>query len=80
MKRYRLELDKEGCLGIYHKANDGSLEIWLGNIVEPLSANPVLALGTPLGVIGVRKILDLFKRWKKDRHPARRRENLRRGP
>jgi hypothetical protein len=67
---YKLEVESDGNLGIYSKAEGSHPEIWVGNILEPESPNPVLTLGTPLGILGVQKILDLFKRWKTHRHPA----------
>jgi len=67
---YKLEVESDGNLGIYSKSEDSHPEIWVGNILEPESPNPVLALGTPLGILGVQKILDLFKKWKAHRHPA----------
>ena len=57
---YKLEVESDGNLGIYCSEP----ELWIGNILEPESPNPVLALGIPLGIIGVRTILDLFKQWK----------------
>jgi len=67
---YKLEVESDGNLGIYFQADDAQPEIWVGNILEPESPNPVLALGTPLGILGVQKILDLFKKWKPQRHPT----------
>jgi hypothetical protein len=63
MGRYRLELDTDGNLGIYHKTG-GSPDLWIGDILEPESPNPALALGIPVGILGVRKILDLLEKWK----------------
>jgi hypothetical protein len=68
---YKLEIESDGNLGIYSQSDEAHPEIWIGNILEPESPNPVLALGTPLGILGVRKILDLFKKWKTQPHPAR---------
>jgi hypothetical protein len=67
---YTLELESDGNLGIYSKSESSHPEIWVGNILEPESSNPILALGTPLGILGVQKILALFKKWKTQRHPA----------
>ena len=64
MNHYKLEIESDGNLGIYHKVDSSRPEMWLGNILEPDSANPVLLLGIPLGLIGVRKILALFEKWK----------------
>jgi hypothetical protein len=60
MGRYKLEVESDGNLGIYCSQP----ETWIGSILEPESPNPVLALGTPLGILGVRRILDLLKKWK----------------
>lgn len=68
MNRYRLELESDGNLGIYHKTESSQPEVWLGNILEPESPNPALLLGIPLGILGVRKILALFERWKVAEH------------
>ncbi len=65
---YKLEVESDGNLGIYSKSKGPQPEIWIGNILEPESINPVLALGTPLGILGIQKILDLFKKWKAGRH------------
>ncbi len=67
---YKLEIESDGNLGIYSKAEGSHPEIWVGNILEPESPNPVLVLGTPLGILGVQKILDLFRKWKIKRHSA----------
>ena len=66
MGRYKLQMESDGNLGIYC----AEPEVWLGSILEPESPNPVLALGIPLGIIGVQKILDLFKDWKAGRRSA----------
>ncbi|MCR4414385.1 MAG: hypothetical protein NUV77_18350 [Thermoguttaceae bacterium] len=68
MNRYRLELESDGNLGIYHKAEGSQPDVWLGNILEPESPNPALLLGIPLGILGVRKILALFEKWKGAEH------------
>ncbi len=68
MNRYQLEVESDGNLGIYFKADGSRPQLWLGNILEPESANPVLALGTPLGILGVQKILVLFEKWKVAKH------------
>lgn len=68
MNRYRLEAENDGNLGIYYKADGSQPEVWLGNILEPESQNPALLLGIPLGILGVRKILDLFEKWKVAEH------------
>ena len=64
MSRYKLELDSDGNLGIYHKTGGSQPDLWIGDILEPESPNPVLALGIPVGILGVRKILDLLEKWK----------------
>ncbi|MGO8745111.1 MAG: hypothetical protein ACLQNE_03895 [Thermoguttaceae bacterium] len=64
MNRYRLDVQSDGNLGIYHQADSSQPEVWLGNIVEPESPNPALLLGIPIGILGVRKILALFEKWK----------------
>jgi len=64
MNRYQLEVESDGNLGIYYKADGSQPQVWLGNILEPESSNPALLLGIPLGILGVRRILDLFKKWK----------------
>jgi len=64
MNRYQLEVESDGNLGIYYKADGSQPQVWLGNILEPESPNPVLLLGIPLGILGVRKILALFENWK----------------
>ena len=68
MNRYELEIGSDGNLGIYFKADASRPQLWLGNILEPESANPVLALGMPLGILGVQKILALFEKWKAAEH------------
>lgn len=60
MARYKLEMESDGNLGIYCSQP----EVWIGNILEPESPNPVLVLETPLGILGVQSILDLLKKWK----------------
>ena len=77
--RYKLEAESDGNLGIYSKSEGSEPEVWIGNIVEPESPNPVLVLEIPLGILGVRSILDLFKKWKAEhrttsgkRQPSRR--------
>jgi hypothetical protein len=67
---YKLEVESDGNLGIYSKPEGSHPGIWIGNILEPESPNPVLVLGTPLGILGVQRILDLFKKWKTQRHTA----------
>jgi len=67
---YKLEVESDGNLGIYSKPDLPGREIWIGSIQEPQSSNPVLALGTPLGILGVEKVLHLFKQWKARPHPA----------
>ena len=67
MARYKLEVETDGNLGIYWKRQGSQPEVWIGNILDPESANPALALGIPLGILGVQKILDLFKKWKTGR-------------
>ena len=64
MSRYKLELDSDGNLGIYHKAGGSQPDLWVGDILEPESPNPVLSLGIPVGLLGVRRILDAFEKWK----------------
>jgi hypothetical protein len=64
---YKLEVESDGNLGIYSKPAGSFPEIWIGNILEPESPNPALALGIPLGILGVHKILDLFNKWKTER-------------
>jgi hypothetical protein len=68
MSRYQLEIESDGNLGIYFKADASQPQVWLGNILEPESVNPVLALGTPLGILGIQKILALFEKWKAGEH------------
>jgi hypothetical protein len=68
MARYRLELDSEENLGIYHKTGGAQPDLWIGDILEPGSSNPMLALGIPVGIIGLRKILDAFEKWKVSDH------------
>jgi hypothetical protein len=63
MTGYKLEVERDGNLGIYSQFGGCQSEVWIGNILEPESPNPVLVLGTPLGLLGVRRILDLFKKW-----------------
>jgi len=63
MAKYMLELDNEGNLGIYYRASATGSEVWVGNILEPDSPNPTLVLGIPLGILGVRKVLAVFKKW-----------------
>jgi len=65
---YKLEAESDGNLGIYTTPEGPHPEIWIGNILEPKSPNPVLLLGIPLGILGVRKILALFERWKVAEH------------
>jgi hypothetical protein len=65
MARYKLEIENDGNLGIYCSQPD----LWIGNILEPTSSNPVLVLEMPVGIIGVRKILALFDKWKLADHP-----------
>ena len=72
MTSYKLELDSEGNLGIYHKSGGSLPDLWIGDILEPKSPNPVLALGIPVGLLGVRKILDLFEKWKVSDHSKNR--------
>jgi hypothetical protein len=64
MARYKLEIDSDGNLGIYCADPD----LWIGNIVDPESSNPALVLEIPVGILGVRKILDLFEKWKARDH------------
>ncbi len=64
MSHYQLDVESDGNLGIYYKADDSARQVWLGNILEPQSPNPALLLGIPLGILGVRKILALFEKWK----------------
>jgi hypothetical protein len=64
MARYRLEIDSDGNLGIYHKTDSSQPDLWIGDILEPESPNPVLALGIPVGLLGVQRILDAFEKWK----------------
>ena len=68
MNRYHLEVESDGNLGIYFKGDGSQPHVWLGNILEPESVNPALALGTPLGILGVQKILALFEKWKAAEH------------
>jgi hypothetical protein len=68
MPRYKLELDSEGNLGIYHTSGGSQPDLWVGDILEPESPNPVLALGIPVGLLGVRRILDAFEKWKLSDH------------
>jgi hypothetical protein len=63
MTAYRLDIESDGNLGIYFRAAGSQSEVWVGNILEPESPNPALALGMPLGILGVRKVLDLLKKW-----------------
>lgn len=70
MIRYRLEIDSEGDLAIYHKAGGSHSDLWIGDILEPESPNPMLALGIPVGILGVRRILALFERWKGENPPT----------
>jgi len=75
MSHYKLEQDSDGNLGIYHKTGGSQPDLWVGDILEPESPNPVLALGIPVGLLGVRKILDLFEKWKvSDRSKNRQRQ------
>ncbi len=67
---YRLESDADGDLAIFHKSDGPQPDLWIGDILEPESPNPMLALGTPLGILGVRKILALFEKWKAEDHPT----------
>jgi hypothetical protein len=64
MARYKLEIESDGNLGIYCSQPD----LWIGNILEPDSLNPALVLEMPVGILGVRKILDLFEKWKLSDH------------
>ena len=64
MNRYQLKVESDGNLGIYYKADGSQPQVWLGNILEPESPNPALLLGSPLGILGVRRILALFEKWK----------------
>ena len=68
MARYSLKARATANLGIYFKSQGSQPEVWIGNILEPESPNPVLALGIPLGILGAQRILDLFKKWKTQRH------------
>jgi len=61
---YKLEVESDGNLGIFYKADGSQPDVWLGNILEPKSPNPALLLGIPLGILGVRKILALYEKWK----------------
>ncbi len=63
MTSYRLDFDSEGNLGIYHKSGGSQPDLWIGEILEPESPNPVLVLGIPVGILGVQRILDVFKKW-----------------
>ena len=77
MSRYKLELDSDGNLGIYHKTGGSQPDLWVGDILEPESPNPVLALGIPVGILGVRRILDAFEKWKlSDRSKGRKERPL----
>ena len=64
MNRYQLEVESDGNLGIYFKADSSQPQVWLGNILEPQSPNPAILLGIPLGILGVRRILALFEKRK----------------
>ena len=64
MARYKLEIESDGNLGIYCSQPD----LWIGNILEPESSNPAMVLEMPVGILGVRKILDLFETWKLSDH------------
>jgi hypothetical protein len=64
MARYKLEIESDGNLGIYCSQPD----LWIGNILEPESSNPALVLEMPVGILGVRKILYLFEKWKIEDH------------
>jgi hypothetical protein len=68
MSRYKLELDSDGNLGIYHQTGGAQSDLWVGDILEPESPNPVLSLGIPVGLLGVRRILDAFEKWKVSDH------------
>jgi hypothetical protein len=70
MARYRIKDETDGNLGIYCEPDDSRREMWIGTILDPVSPNPALALGVPLGILGVRKILDLFKRWQVEHRPT----------
>ena len=70
MVPYRLEPDSDGDLAIYHKTGGSQPDLWIGDILEPESPNPVLALGIPVGILGVRKILALFEKWKAGDRPT----------
>ena len=63
MTSYRLDFDSEGNLGIYHKSGGSQPDLWIGEILEPESPNPVLVLGIPVGILGVQRILDVFEKW-----------------
>jgi len=66
MTRYRLEVESDGNLSIYCSRP----EVWIGNILEPQSPNPVLVLEIPIGVLGVRSILGLLTKWKIEHRSA----------
>lgn len=68
MAKYKLEFDSDRNLGIYYRTSATGSEVWLGNILEPDSPNPTLVLGIPLGILGVRKVLDVFEKWKAGPH------------
>jgi hypothetical protein len=70
MVPYRLEPDSDGDLAIYHRTAGSQPDLWIGDILEPDSPNPMLALGTPVGILGVRRILALFEKWKAEDHPT----------
>ena len=70
MGRYKLEVESDGNLGIYYNGEGSQRELWLGNILEPESPNPAFLLGIPIGILGLRKILALFDKWKAGDHAA----------
>ena len=63
VNRYQLEVESNGNLGIDSEGDGSQPKVWLGNILEPESPNPVLVLEIPLGILGVQNILGLFKKW-----------------
>jgi hypothetical protein len=66
MSRYNLKVESDGSLGIYCSQP----QVWIGNILEPESPNPVLVLEIPLGILGVRTVLGLLKKWKAEHRSA----------
>jgi hypothetical protein len=68
MTRYGLEIDGDENLGIHHKTGGSYPDLWIGDILEQEFRNPVLSLGIPVGILGVRRILDAFETRKVSDH------------